>query len=161
MPVAEFLPARANYLTINILCKLTIAKRCIFMECCDFQHQFMELLQDDYSGGEIGEEMYFFIMGQFLVSVLAKAGGLDRRMRELNYMTNPYVPIGIREIERRTMRFLKRFKEAGGHIGNKENLAFQILERFRSINDEGIKSEKACEEAFYLGLHSENVIADQ
>ncbi|MBA1337059.1 MAG: hypothetical protein HPY66_3495 [Firmicutes bacterium] len=130
------------------------------MEYCEFKQQLMELLQDDYSGGEIAEEMYFFIMGQFLVFALVKAGGLDRRMRELNYITNPYLPIGIKEVERRTMRFLKRFKEAGGCAGHRENFIYRILEKYRYINGEGIKNQRTCEEAFYLGLHSENIIAD-
>ncbi|HMM19116.1 MAG TPA: hypothetical protein PKA10_00160 [Selenomonadales bacterium] len=105
-----------------------------------------------------GEE-YFFLLGQVLVAVLARLGGVDKYRREFSYLTNPSVRKTVGELGLRSLRFLEGVR---GRARIDERLA-RAYDEVLSPDYQYSRQDGAppqWEEAFYEGLYSENMFAD-
>lgn len=105
----------------------------------------------------IDEEEYYFFLGQALVAIFVKLGGLNKYRNEFNYLTNPYLPIPINVMAKRILRFLHKSttKLPISNTTLESIIAALFLLEDQFVN-ENIDASKA-EIGFYKGLHRDSL----
>ncbi|MFZ5968494.1 MAG: hypothetical protein ACOYVK_15175 [Bacillota bacterium] len=121
------------------------------------RHKFKTKLMTSSDISFDSAEEFYYILGQFLVYVFQLLGGADKYKKEFNFLTNPYLPLGIQDICTRIIAFLKRLPhdvlyQNSGTIEVYEAFIFHEISYTKNpIN------QNTCTQAFYQGIHEENV----
>jgi hypothetical protein len=114
---------------------------------------------DGWSGVGLDEgPAFFYTCAQLLVYVLTMLGGCDRFKKELNYMTNPYIPRDISEIANRVLRFFANLSKRSILSDQTFDLVYSLIVANRDAVLAQKGNEALLEEAFFAGLHGDNVL---
>lgn len=103
------------------------------------------------------EAEYFFVLAQFIIYVFEALGGVDKYKKEINYLTNSYIPKSIREIGERNINFLKKLSTKLSMKGIDGSKIYKALleNKDRYINNS--LNEQLCSDAFFRGLYNSNL----
>lgn len=123
----------------------------------ELKQKLIKTINASQKSGFDCEEEYYFALAQVLVYIFVKLGGIDKYMREFNYLTNPYIPANIQDISKRTLRFIKNISKMVDIEDESFVKAYKLLFSMQSGFVAKNINEKECENAFYSGLHTENV----
>lgn len=123
------------------------------------QETLRERLSADTEFTILSGEEYFFLLGQVLVAVLAKLGGVDKYRREFNYLTNPSVRKTVGDLGLRCLRFLTGVRERIQINGLLAQAYDEVLSSQHDYPRRGGNLSQ-WEEAFYEGLYRDNLFTD-
>jgi hypothetical protein len=106
------------------------------------------------------EEEYFFILGQFLMYVFYRLGGIQRHHNAFHYLTNPYLPHDVQQLGLRTVRFFSKLPTQMFHGNeNLSTLVSSLVEHTDLYLYSSVDIPK-CTEAFFHGIHSKNLFIE-
>jgi hypothetical protein len=135
--------------------------RCEQMGSIQLRKELERIIKGPSYDGAISEELYYFMLAQVLVYVFEELGGCNRYRNQFNYLINPYIPRDIQNICKRVLHFLDNaFVKLKIESQNFER-GYHLLCKYRERHIKGRINRKACEDAFYSGLHSDNVFNDR
>lgn len=106
-------------------------------------------------------EEFFYTMGQLLIFAFHQLGGVHKFNREFNYLTNPYLPVDIQQLGQRIIRFLSKLPADQIIPESAAFYSLQSLKKSGSKYCHGCVNLNSCSDAFYEGLHQNNLFIEQ
>lgn len=109
----------------------------------------------------ISADEYYYLLAQVLNAVFRELGGPDVRRTEYNYLTNPSVRKGMAYQGRRIGHFLAAIRPKLAIADPQLVAAYAAVLAAAARYTEDDLNEAQCEDAFYAGLHDDNLFMRQ
>ena len=100
---------------------------------------------------------FYFILGQLVMYIFSKRGGVDCFRSEINYLTNPYMEQSIGKLGQRSLRFVGFLPRL---LPTAPSFIKVIQRKLRT--EHGLLHDYTCGEtcqvAFYAGIYADNIM---